>query len=123
MRHAYVKNMGNKFVYSQKAIDLVQQYMNTFPRVFEVLSTSGELEISDFEENNNQNGLDYLGDIRQWLKTLPHFKEVIRSVDLMQLTDEAITDVKAAIDKIVSYNIFSFNSFLLLFFNFIVKLL
>lgn len=115
--------MGNKFVYSQKAIDLVQQYMNTFPRVFEVLSTSGELEISDFEENNNQNGLDYLGDIRQWLKTLPHFKEVIRSVDLMQLTDEAITDVKAAIDKIVSYNIFSFNSFLLLFFNFIVKLL
>lgn len=104
MRHDYVKSSGNIFIYSQKAIDLVQLYLNKFPRIFELLTTSEQnaLSISDFEEdNNNQNGLEYLGEILEWLKTLPHFKEPIQPMEFKRLSDNAVNNVQESVDKVV----------------------
>lgn len=101
--HNYVKNVGSKFIYSQKAIDVVQQYMDKFPRVFELLSTSEApaLCISDFEENNNQNGMECIGEIRQWLQSLPHYKVGLKPIDLTRLSEDAVKDVQKAVDDAV----------------------
>ncbi|XP_055313630.1 5'-3' exoribonuclease 1-like [Sitodiplosis mosellana] len=102
--HNYVKNIGSKFIYSQQAIDVVQQYMDKFPRVFEVLSTSEApaLLITDFDENNNPNGLEYIGEIRQWLQSLPYYKVGLKPVDLSRLSENAVRDVQKAVDD--AYN-------------------
>lgn len=86
------------------AIDVVQQYMDKFPRVFEVLSTSNApaLCISDFDENNNQNGLEYIGEIRQWLQSLPYYKVGLKPVDLSRLSADAVKDVQTAVEDAVS---------------------
>lgn len=105
----YVKNIGNKFIYSQKAIDLVQQYMVKFPRVFELLNKSeAPLLCSKFDKNNNENGMEYVMEIRQWLQTLPHCKETLKSADFMRLTKDAIKDVQCAVNNAVNFFIFSF---------------
>lgn len=104
--HDYVKNVGTKFIYSQKCIDLVQQYMDHFPRVFEVLSNSdtAAIPISDFDENNNnENGFEYIRKIREWLRTLPHSKERLKPIDLMHLSDGAIREVRKAVTESVSF--------------------
>lgn len=110
--HNYVKNIGSKFIYSQQAIDLVQQYMDKFPRVFELLNTqsdNGVISISDFDENNNRNGLECVGEIRQWLQSLPYYRAGLKPVDLSRLSDDAIKDVKMAIQNAV--RIFFFQIF------------
>lgn len=90
-------------MYSQRAIDLVQEYLSKFPRVFELLASDDKLyTISHFEENNNRNGLEYLTEIRDWLATLQHFKETKKPVGSLQLSDVAINDVQNAVDAAVS---------------------
>lgn len=101
--HDYVKQNGKQFVYSQAAIDLVQQYMDKFPRVFELLnsSESRSIKISEFE-HSNRNGkhisaLDYLSEIRAWLQSLPHNNERRTSLEAMQLSSNAVKRVQHAI--------------------------
>lgn len=99
-----MKNIGTKFIYSQQAIDLVQQYMDKFPRVFELLSTqsdNGVISISDFDENNNRNGVKCVGEIRQWLQSLPYYRAGLKPVDLSRLSDDAIKEVEKAIQNAV----------------------
>lgn len=99
----YVLNINNRFLYSQQAIDLVKQYLDKFPRVFElVASNSKGLSISDLAENNNTNGLEYLAEIRQWLGTLPHFKETQTPNGSMHLSEDAINEVVKAVNDAVS---------------------
>lgn len=121
----YVKNVGKQFVYSVSAIGLVQQYMDKFPRVFELLSGGDDDEkkgilISDFNENNNEgSGLEYLSQVLKWLQGLPHSKIPKRTVDLMQFSDNACTYIKKAIDASVSRILFWFVSkFYFFFLNF-----
>lgn len=106
-----MKNIGTKFVYSQQAIDVVQQYMDKFPRVFELLSTSqaGLIPISDFNENNNQNALEYIGEIRQWLQSLPYYKGGLKAVDMSRLSEDAIKYVQKAVNDAVIYFYFLFS--------------
>lgn len=101
-----MRNIGSKFIYSQQAIDLVQQYMEKFPRVFELLNSTqsqstGAIFISDFDENNNRNGLEYVGEIRKWLQSLPYYKAGLKPVDLSRLSEDAIKDVGKAIQNAV----------------------
>lgn len=99
-----MKNLGSSFIYSQHAIDVVKQYMEKFPRVFELLSTSqtGVIQISDFVENNNHNGLECINEIRQWLKSLPYYKGELKPVDLSYLSEDAIEYVQKAVNDAVS---------------------
>lgn len=102
----YVKNIGKHFVYSQKAIDLVQQYLNKFPRVFELLSGNDEngISISDFDENNNENNaLEYLAEVRRWLQELPYWKTAKKPVDIMCLSYGARDHVLKAVNDSVSF--------------------
>lgn len=108
--HDYVKNIGNQFVYSQQAIDLVQQYIDKFPRVFEILNASNQNDttISEFDANNNEtNGLKYLGEVRKWLQELPYWKKQRRTNDLMQLSYASRKHILQAVDKSVSRAFFS----------------
>lgn len=104
--HDYVQCVGNHFLYSQLAIDLVQKYMDKFPRVFELLSVKTDfLQISDFEQNSNDSEfLEYLSEVRKWLQELPYFKKPRKPTDLMRLSDVAREHVQKAVNDSVSRN-------------------
>lgn len=104
--HDYVQSIGNHFLYSQLAIDLVQKYMDKFPRVFELLSVKSDfLQISDFEQNNNDSqALEYLSEVRKWLQELPYFRKQRKPTDLMRLSDVAREHVQKAVNDSVSRN-------------------
>lgn len=105
--HDYVKDNGKQFLYSQSAIDLIQQYMTKFPRVFELISSSEAktISVSDFEGINGQPALEYLAEIRKWLYELPHFKTERKPMDAMRLSTEAVKNVQEAIDNAVGFDL------------------
>lgn len=100
--HSYVKNLENNWVYSQKAIDLVGKYLKAYYRVFELISSDDTIYISDFNENNNGNGPDYVNDLIEWLKKQPHRKEPKKTINLIHLCKESINEVKTAVEEVVS---------------------
>lgn len=79
--------------------------MQKFPRVFEVLLSkekSKSIIASDFDENNNiQDGIEYLDQVKQWLRSLPHFNETCKPAKSSQLSIEAIEEVKRAVHQAV----------------------
>lgn len=100
----YVKTNGKQFLYSQRAIDLVQKYMDKFPRIFQLINSSEAslITISDLQQNdNNLPPLEYLAEIRNWLQSLPHFKASRKPLDMMQLSDDALKHVHDAIQATV----------------------
>lgn len=112
----YVKTNGKQFLYSQLAIDLVQQYIGKFPRIFDLINSpdSSVIALSDLEENNNnQRPLDYLAEIQAWLRTLPHFKASRTPLDYMRFSDDALKHVHDAVQVTVKkwliFNGFSSN--------------
>lgn len=98
--------------------------MTKFPRIFELLSSSepNNLTVSEFEGVNDQPGLEYLAKIRKWLSTLPHFKTERKPMDSMRLSKEAVESVQAAIDNAVSFVLFDFKDFDLIFDYSILKI-
>lgn len=100
----YVKNIANSFVYSDKAIKLVEDYIQQFPRVFDILATKNLNTITalDFQENNNQGGIEYLNNITEWLKQQPHTNGVPKIANSVELASETIEEVKLAVQKTVS---------------------
>lgn len=106
-----MKQNGKQFVYSQLAIDLVQQYMDKFPRVFKLLNSSElrTIRVSDFDNNGKQSALDHLNEIRNWLQSLPISKAKRTSLESMQLSSNAIKNVHFAVHTTVS-KIFSIHS-------------
>lgn len=114
--HDYVKQNGKQFVYSQAAIDLVQQYLDKFPRVFELLNSSGANAISvsdlaDSNDNRKQSGRDCLAEIQQWLQSLPQCKAKRSSLETMQLSDSALNHVQYAVHNTVGLiSAFSFHA-------------
>lgn len=103
----YVLNVDNNWVYSSKAFALVEEYLQKFPFVFQVLNEDKEFGVyqaSDFAENNNDaNG--YLNQLVEWLHSLPHFKLKPESLDMKYLTVAAMDEVTNEIDRAVSYKI------------------
>lgn len=98
--HDYVKTNGKQFLYSQLAIDLIQQYMDKFPLIIELINSSdgNVLLVSDFERNqNNQSALEYLAEICNWLQSLPHSNATRTPLDVIQFSDDALKHVYGAI--------------------------
>lgn len=102
--HDYVKQNGKQFVYSQLAIDLVQQYMDRFPRVFELLNStdSKTIRISDFADSGKRSALENVNEIREWLQSLPISKAKRTSLESMQLSANATKLVQFAVNNTVS---------------------
>lgn len=97
----YAKSTGNMWLLSEKAIDVIKQYMERFPRVFELLDLMERLYVSDFNENNNDNGLENLLHVQKWLEMQPYHKEAKISVEMKELSDTAIAEVKKAVEDAV----------------------
>lgn len=95
-------NEGNMWLFSEKAIDVVKQYMEKFPHVFELLNCMDRLYVTDFNENNN-GGQEYLSQVRQWLEVQPYQKEAKKPVAMKQLSESAIAEVKRAVEDAVRY--------------------
>lgn len=111
--HDYVQQSGTQFTYSQSAIDLVQKYMDKFPRVFELLnaSESNTIPVCDLGNTNNkdnQSGIEYLKKIRDWLQSLPQSKARRTSVETLQLSSHATKHVQHAVHATVSKIFHSF---------------
>lgn len=102
MLHSYVKNTGNTWIFSQKAIDLIKNYMNEFPRVFELLNNEEKIYVSDFNDDDNNGGTDYISNVFEWLTKQPHQKESKKSANLIKLSTEAICEVKKAVEEAVN---------------------
>lgn len=100
MLPGYAKSEGNMWLFSEKAIDVVKQYMEKFPLVFELLNCMERLYVTDFKENNN-GGLEYLSQVRQWLEVQPYKKEAKKPVAMKQLSESAIAEVKRAVEDAV----------------------
>lgn len=98
-----MKQNGKQLIYSQSAIDLVQQYMDKFPRVFELLNSSGlsTIRLSELQ-NGKQSGLEQLKEIRDWLQSLPQSKAKRTSLETMQLSANAVKHVQFAVHTTVS---------------------
>lgn len=92
----YAKSEGNIWLLSDKAIDVVKQYMETFPHVFQLLNSMERMYVSDFNQNNND-GLEYLSQVRKWLEIQPYQKEAKKPVAMKQLSESAIAEVKKAV--------------------------
>lgn len=107
MLPGYAKCDGNMWLLSDKAIDVVKQYMEKFPHIFDLLNLMERLYVSDFDENNND-GLEYLSHVRKWLEIQPYQKETKIPVAMKQLSESAIAEVKRAVEEAVC-SVFGFN--------------
>lgn len=104
----YTRCEGRNWLYSQKTVDLVQQYVLKFPKVFELLNKQGKTDFifeSDLGEcsaddgNSEENSKKPLTRITNWLKDLPHNKALRRSVGSASLNRSAIEKLVEALEK------------------------
>lgn len=93
------------YVYSQKAIDLVEEYLRRFPRLFVILSkhrTGDMIRARDFEARTDLDGMAYLAEIIAWLAELPCFMEKMKPANIIDLSTAAYDDVKRSAQETVS---------------------
>lgn len=105
MREDFVKSVGHLFLYSQKAIDLVEAYLTRFSALFVILSRhdSGQLlYVHDFEEYGGDHGMAFIEKVTKWLDGLPYLKDELKNVNTIELSAEAYDDVKRAVQISVS---------------------
>lgn len=115
MKEDYVKSIGQVFIYSQKAIDLVSEYLQRFPRLFIILSrhdSSLPLCVDQFDDGSTS-GVDYIKNVTDWLAGLPCSHSQLTNTNTMNLSVEAYDDVKRAVQESVRIpisNVFSTRS-------------
>lgn len=105
VKEEYVKSIGNMYLYSQKAIDLVEEYLRRFPRLFILLSKMdaiGIISTRNFEDNADINGMTYLTEITDWLAQLPCFREKMKPANIIDVLPEVYDDIKRAVQETVS---------------------
>lgn len=108
MKESYVKSIGNVFIYSAKAVELVAEYLRKFPRMFIILSkhdSGTSLTVQHFDESRELNGLDFLKNVREWLAGLPCQNEQLKDVNTIDLPSTIYDDIKRATQDAVSITI------------------
>lgn len=104
----YTRCEDKLWLYSQKTVDLVQEYALKFPKVFEMLNqqsknASGFLFESDLAESiadeTEEPNAKPLAQITRWLKEQPHNKALRRNAGSKTLDRRTIECVVEAVEK------------------------
>lgn len=93
----FVKNVAGGWSYSQAATDLVNEYLQRFPHLAEVLNSS-DIFVSDFAPNHLTGGKQYTNEILRWLAQHPKVIEARTKVAGKALTHAIIEKIAAAVD-------------------------
>lgn len=97
----FVKCDSGAWNYSQAAIDLVNEYLQQFPRLAEVLNSS-EIFVSDFAPNHLSEGKQYLNDITRWLAQHPKIVYARTQIAGKTLSDVVIEKIVTSVDDLVT---------------------
>lgn len=97
----FVKYDTNGWTYSQAAIDLVNEYLQKFPQLADVLNAS-DIFVSDFAPNHLTDGHQYLKDIRRWLAQHPKVIYARTHIAGRNLSDVVIEKMIASVDDMTS---------------------
>lgn len=89
---------ANGWHYSQAAIDLVNEYLQQFPRLADVLDSS-EIFVSDFAPNHLTEGKQYLNDITRWLAQHPKVLYARTQIAGKNLCDVVIEKLIASVNE------------------------
>lgn len=105
----YTRCDERQWMFSQKTVDLVQEYMLKFPKVFELMNQhraqsdflfESELEDGGGEDGNTEEDTAKpLVKITRWMKEQPHNKALRRSVGSASLNRPAIQCIVDAVEK------------------------
>lgn len=108
----YTRCDGKVWLYSQKTVDLVQEYVLKFPKIFEALNHQGRDQgdylfesdlAADPQNADGDEAEDHsakpLTQITRWLKEQPHTKALRRSVGSESLNHKTIQCVVEAVEK------------------------
>lgn len=93
----YTKKQGNQFLYTKQAIELVELYCRTWPRIFEFLSGSSMNELAfetDLFEESGQ-----LDQICKWLKQQPHANAERRACGTAALEPDTLKAIVLAVNE------------------------
>lgn len=95
--------INKNWYYSDKAIALIEEYLQKFPHIFEALNddNDGILYELDLQKRANNNAA-YVKEVMKWLRGLPHFKVGQQPTGMKRLTDAAIQEVIKAVEDTVS---------------------
>lgn len=93
----YTKKQGNQFLYSKHAIELVELYCQTWPRIFEFLSGSSMNELAFETDLFEESG--HLDQICKWLKQQPHASAERRACGTAALEPDTLTSIVEAVNK------------------------
>lgn len=112
----YSRQENGNWLYSQKTIDLVYEYWQKFPKLFEILNTSNQNQKGNsdfifesdfgyqFDDGENSPEQKPLAQIVKWLREQPHNKALRRSFGSEALDRNSIQKVIQAVQILkVSY--------------------
>lgn len=98
------KSYQNQWLYSQKAVDLVNAYWTRFPRLFELLNSRSQHNDTIFESELNEGRAEgeesLLREITRWLKEQPHQNAPRRSCGTEALDKDAIAAIVEATNSL-----------------------
>lgn len=95
----YVKNNTTGWYYSQKTIDLVKEYVQKFPRIFQIMNSTNTISSTDFAENNRENGKTYVDNIKKWISEQSHLKLSKRKTSTKSVSQSTIQEIIAVVDS------------------------
>lgn len=94
----YTKKQGNQFLYSKQAIELVELYCQTWPRIFEFLSGSSMHDLAFETELFEESGR--LDQICKWLKQQPHANAERRTCGTAALEPDTLRAIVVAVNEV-----------------------
>lgn len=97
----FVKCDSNGWSYSRAAIDLVNEYLQKFSRLTDVLNSS-DIFVSDFASNHLTEGKQYLNEINRWLAQHPKIIYARTQIAGRNLPDAVIKEIITSVDGMSS---------------------
>ncbi|XP_032239667.2 5'-3' exoribonuclease 1 isoform X2 [Nematostella vectensis] len=97
----YTRRTQNGWMFTQAARNVITQYINKFPKLFDALAT---LQQSDqvYEADMLDHGIDLsvLTDVQNWLKSLPLQKQTVVTCGSDALDDPVLEAIEEAVKKV-----------------------
>lgn len=95
----YVKSTGNQWLYSQKAVELIQAYAMKFPRLFELIGSKSDFVFeSELNAGRKSDSDSMLKEIQHWLKEQPHNNISRQPCGTNCLTNHSLEEIVKAVN-------------------------